>query len=79
MEADRFGEKLMALRRDRGWTIQRLADRLGYKSRGYLSEVESGKKRPSLDLVVGISRTFGVTTDSLLKDELEAGGGDVEG
>ena len=76
MEADRFGEKLMALRRRRGWTIQRLADRLGYKSRGYLSEVESGKKRPSLDLVLGVSRAFGVTTDALLKDELEVDGAD---
>ena len=69
MEADRFGEKLMALRRGREWPIQRLAERLGYKSRGYLSEVESGKKRPSLDLVVKVSREFSVATDDLLFDE----------
>lgn len=74
MEADRFGEKLMALRHGRGWTIQRLADRLGYSSRGYLSEVESGKKRPSIDLAVKASRVFDVTTDALLKDELEVEG-----
>ena len=71
MEALRFGEKLMALRRGRGWTLQRLAQRLGYRSRGYLSEVESQKKRPSVDLVVKASRAFGVTTDSLLLDELD--------
>ena len=71
MEADRFGEKLMALRRARGWTIQQLADRLGYRSRGYLSEVESGKKRPSLDLVVKASRAMGVSADVLVRDELE--------
>ena len=71
MDASRFGEKLMVLRRGRGWTLQRLAGRLGYRSRGYLSEVESGKKRPSLDLVVGVARLFGVTTDDLLFDERE--------
>lgn len=71
MEADRFGEKLMVLRRGRGWTIQRLAERLGYKSRGYLSEVESGKKRPSLDLVVSVARVFSVSTDDLLFDGRE--------
>lgn len=68
MEADRFGEKLMVLRRGRGWTIQKLAERLGYKSRGYLSEVESGKKRPSLDLVISVAQLFGVSTDDLLFD-----------
>lgn len=70
---DRFGEKLMRLRRQRGWTFATLARRLGYQSRGYLSEVESGKKQPSVDLVLGVSRVFGVSTDELLKDELEVG------
>ena len=36
----RFGEKLMRLRRQRGWSLAVLAERLGYKSRGYLSQVE---------------------------------------
>ncbi|HLA63232.1 MAG TPA: helix-turn-helix transcriptional regulator [Rhodothermales bacterium] len=47
------------------------AGKLGYRSRGYLSEVESGKKQPSVDLVLGVSRLFGVTTDELLKDEVD--------
>lgn len=75
MAVDRFGEKLIGLRRGRGWTLEVLAGRLGYRSRGYLSEVESGKKQPSLDLVLAVSRLFGVTTDELLKDELELGSG----
>lgn len=69
----RFGEKLMRLRRERGWSLADLAGRLGYRSRGYLSEVESGKKQPSLDLVLAVARLFGVTTDELLKDMLEVG------
>lgn len=71
MEAHRFGEKLLLLRRGRGWSLSILAGRLGYKSKGYLSEVESGLKRPSLDLVVRTARLFGVTTDQLVLDELE--------
>lgn len=71
MEAQRFGEKLLRLRRGRGWSLAVLAGRLGYKSRGYLSEVESGLKRPSLDLAVRAARLFRVTTDELLLDERE--------
>ena len=70
-EVQRFGEKLLRLRRGRGWTLAVLAARLGYKSRGYLSEVESRTKGPSVDLVVKVARLFGVTTDQLLLDELE--------
>lgn len=71
MATDRFGEKLLRLRRERGWSLAHVASRLGYRSRGYLSEVESGKKKPSLELVVGVSLLFEVSTDALLKDELE--------
>jgi len=71
MAAHRFGPKLMQLRRARGWTLATLAGKLGYRSRGYLSEVESGKKQPSIDLVLGAARLFGVTTDELLRDEFE--------
>lgn len=71
MAVHRFGLKLLQLRRGKGWTLATLAGKLDYRSRGYLSEVESGKKQPSIDLVVGVSRLFGVSTDDLLKDELE--------
>ena len=74
MEADRFGEKLLRLRRGRDWTLAILASRLGYKSRGHLSEIESGRKKPSVLLVVKAARLFGVTTDDLLLDEREVEG-----
>lgn len=69
MDADRFGEKLMRLRRARGWTLAVLASRLGYTSRGFLSDIESGNKKPSVDLVLRVARQFRVTTDELLLDE----------
>ncbi len=68
---DRFCEKLRALRTSRRLTLADLAARLGYRTHSYLSEVESGKKAPTVELVLKAAREFGVTTDELLKDELE--------
>lgn len=52
-------------------TLKDLAIALGYTAHGYISEIEVGKKRPSLDFVLSLARLFNVTTDQLLKDELE--------
>ena len=52
-------------------TLKDLASRLGYSTHGYLSEVESGKKMPTATLALKVSRLFNVTTDQLLKDDLE--------
>ncbi len=68
---DRFGEKLRALRSHRGLTLRDLANKLGYQTHSYLSEVESGKKIPTAELVLKVARAFDVTTDELLKDELD--------
>ena len=67
----RFGAKLRCLRKVQGWTQQELARRLGYASYTYLSEVERGRKEPSLSLVIGVADLFAVTTDQLLRDHLK--------
>ena len=67
---ERFGEKVRQLRLQKGLTLKQLAQALGYASHGYLSAVESGKKRPTVDFVLSVAKLFGVTTDSLLRDEL---------
>ena len=67
----RFGEKLRSLRNRRGLTLAQLADQLGYKAHGHLSEIESGKKLPTVGLAIKVARLFDVSTDALLKDELE--------
>lgn len=69
----RFGEKLRALRTHRNLTLKELATALGYKGHGYLSELEAGKKMPTAEFVLSVARLFHVTTDELLKDELELG------
>ena len=75
-KAKRFGEKLRDLRISQGISMKELADQLGYASHGYISEIENGKKQPTVEFVLKISRLFQVTADQLLKDELEVSTGE---
>jgi transcriptional regulator with XRE-family HTH domain len=65
-----FGAKLHHLRRHYRLTQKELADRLGLASQAYISNVEAGRKTPSLDVIVRLSRLFAVTTDYLLRDTI---------
>ncbi len=67
----RFGEKLRKLRTAHELTLQQLAAELGYATHAYISELESGKKVPTAMLVLKVARRFDVSTDVLLKDELQ--------
>jgi transcriptional regulator with XRE-family HTH domain len=67
----RFGEKLRGLRTAHGLTLQQLAADLGYATHGYISELESGKKVPTATLVLKVARRFAVSTDVLMKDEMD--------
>jgi len=67
----RFGEKLRVLRQRRELTMRELADMLGFKSHGFIGDLESGRKHPSLELAVAIADYFGVSVDQLARDELE--------
>jgi len=67
----RFGEKLHALRVGRQLTLKELAVALGLNAHGYISEMESGKKKPTADFVLKVARFFDITADQLLKDELD--------
>ena len=67
----RFGEKLRALRTQRGLTLKELASALGYIAHGHISELEAGKKLPTIEFVLKVANLFDVTTDQLLKDELD--------
>ncbi len=67
----RFGEKLRLLRTQRDMTLKELAAALGYVAHGYISEIECGKKKPTVEFALNVARLFNVTTDLLLKDELD--------
>ncbi|MCB8992219.1 MAG: helix-turn-helix transcriptional regulator [Ardenticatenaceae bacterium] len=67
----RFGEKLRMLRTTNNMTLIQLAEKLGYTTHSYLSEIEYGRKIPTVSLVLKVATLFNVTTDELLKDELD--------
>ena len=69
----RFGKKLRALRTQHRMTLKELALELGLSAHGYISELESGKKKPTAEFVLNVARLFDVSTDQLLKDELDLG------
>ena len=62
-----LSEKIINLRKSRGWSQEELAERLNV-SRQSVSKWESGVSNPELDKVVAMSTLFGVSTDYLLKD-----------
>ncbi len=72
-----LGEKVRFLRTQRQITQVELAQRLGLARQGYISNIEAGRKVPSLDVVVQIADLFGVTTDYLLRDAIPVGVGET--
>ena len=65
-----LADKIMTLRKKAGWSQEELASQLNV-SRQSVSKWEGAQSIPDMDKVVQMSRLFGVTTDFLLKDELE--------
>ena len=65
-----LADKIIALRKKAGWSQEELAAQLNV-SRQSVSKWEGAQSIPDMDKVVQMSRLFGVTTDFLLKDELE--------
>ena len=62
-----LSEKIINLRKSRGWSQEELAERLDV-SRQSVSKWESGVSNPELDKIVAMSTLFGVSTDYLLKE-----------
>lgn len=58
-------EKLRALREARGLTQLQVANRVGV-SKAMISAYETSSKAPSLDVLIRLSRFFGVTVDYLI-------------
>lgn len=66
----RFGEKLRLLRRRRHITQGTLARDLDLDSHAHISNLEVGRRVPSLDLILRVANLFEVTTDYLLRDSV---------
>ena len=65
-----FAEKVLALRRRNGWSQEELAEKAGV-SRQSVSKWESAASIPDIGKILELSRVFGVSTDYLLKDDME--------
>lgn len=61
------GEKILRLRKARGWSQEELADQVGV-SRQAVSRWESDSAKPDADKVVALCDLFGISADYLLRD-----------
>lgn len=65
-----LADKIIRLRKKNGWSQEELADKMNV-SRQAVSKWEGAQTVPDLGKVLQLSNLFGVTTDYLLKDEIE--------
>ncbi len=65
-----IGDKISALRKKNGWSQEELAEKMNV-SRQAVSKWESSQSVPDLERVLKLGTLFGVTTDFLLKDDIE--------
>ncbi|MBO5355483.1 MAG: helix-turn-helix transcriptional regulator [Clostridia bacterium] len=66
-----LADKIIRERKKKGWSQEELAEKVDV-SRQAVSKWEAGQSTPDLDKILLISKLFGVTTDYLLKDEVES-------
>ncbi len=65
-----LADKILALRKNKGWSQEDLAEKMNV-SRQSISKWESAAAIPDINRILELSRLFGVTTDYLLKDDIE--------
>ncbi len=67
----RLGKKLRTLRKQQNMTLKELALALGFTSHSFVSEIETGKKKPTTELIIKMADLFNVSVDQLVRDELD--------
>ena len=65
-----FAEKLILLRRKKGWSQEELAEKMDV-TRQSVSKWESAQSMPDIEKLIRLSELFGVSTDYLLKEKAE--------
>ncbi len=65
-----FSEKLSRLRRDKGFTQEELAKRIGVGV-AQMRRYEKGASSPTLEVIKNMAKTLGVSSDELIFDENE--------
>ena len=72
-----FGEHLAKIRRELGWSQERLALEAGL-ARSYVGDVERGLRNIALVNIFKIADTLNVDVTTLFKFQRQAGGGTIE-
>ena len=70
MEGKGFGKRINIVRKDRGFTADRLSELCNINTT-YLRQIESGIKVPSLPVFINICNALKISPDYLLRDALE--------
>lgn len=65
-----LADKIILLRKKNGWSQEELAEKMNV-SRQSVSKWEGAQSVPDLNKVLQLSKIFGVSTDYLLRDEIE--------
>ena len=65
-----LADKIIRLRKKNAWSQEELAEKMNV-SRQSVSKWEGAQSVPDLEKILQLSKLFGVTTDYLLKDEME--------
>jgi transcriptional regulator with XRE-family HTH domain len=61
-----FGRRVRSARLAAGLTQKDVADECGKVSSAYISRIESGTRRPSVEVLLGMSRAIGVSAAALV-------------
>ena len=64
----KFGERIKILRKERGWSQEKLADKTGFH-RTYIGMIERGERNPSLININVFAKSFGINISELVKLE----------
>ena len=65
-----LADKIIELRKKNGWSQEELSEKLDV-SRQSVSKWESAQSIPDMNKILKLSEIFGVSTDFLLKDDME--------
>lgn len=63
------GNKIRSLRIEKGWTQEQLAEKVGVSDK-YISKIETGNRKPSIEFYIDVSNILGVSLDYLFYDAI---------
>ena len=69
MERKKLGKRINMMRKDRGFTADRLSE-LCHINATYLRQIEGGSKMPSLPVFIDLCNALRISPDYLLRDML---------